>query len=184
VPITDWRTYFRELAPVRVDAGVAIFPAPAVTSRDIPPVPVTYPSAVLKLAERAREAGWEVHQQYARGCGTHGATGRPLAERDTFALIFHSHPMTERRAYAVRTADTWKSVCVYGPDLPPVLELGVTELEMWLGQAALTGEEMAAWLAALLAGMRLDRNMRDVVATWRKRQAPKRASGARGESGG
>jgi hypothetical protein len=101
-------------------------PAPAVSSRE--GVQGTqYPSAVLKLAERAREAGWEVRQQYAKGRGVHGSTGRPLAEKESFALVFHSHPMTAAGAYAVYRGGAWASVNAAGRMLG-----GVTELEQWL----------------------------------------------------
>jgi hypothetical protein len=89
--------------------------------------PAQYPSAVLKLAERAREAGWEVRQQYAKGRTMHGSTGRPLAEKESYALVFHSHPMTDFSAYAVYRGGSWDSVNAGGRMLK-----GVTELEKWL----------------------------------------------------
>lgn len=101
-------------------------PAPAVSSRE--GVAGQYPSAVLKLAERAREAGWEVRQQYAKGNGVHGSTGRPLAVKESYALVFHSHPMTAHGAYAVYRGGSWASVNAAGRMLG-----GVMLLEQWLG---------------------------------------------------
>lgn len=103
-------------------------PEPAVSSRE--GREAQYPSAVLKLAERAREAGWEVRQQYARGRGVHGSTGRPLAEKESYALVLHSHPMTAQTGYAVYRSESWAS-CVAGGRLVK----GVTELVEWLESA-------------------------------------------------
>jgi hypothetical protein len=100
-------------------------PEPAVSSRE--GREGVYPSAVLKLAERAREAGWEVRQQYARGRGVHGSTGRPLAEKESWALVFHSHSMTALTGYAVYRGGSWDS-CVAGGRLVK----GVTPLIEWL----------------------------------------------------
>lgn len=44
--------------------------------------------------------------------------------------------------YAVRRGDVWTSVCVTGETLPPFMELGVTELRIWLADPAACGE---AW---------------------------------------
>ena len=104
-------------------------PAPTVSSREGRDA-VLCPAAVLKLAERAREAGWEVRLQYAKGRGVHGSTGRPLAEKESFALVFHSHPMTALGAYAVYRGGSWDSCSAGGK-----LVKGVTPLVAWLEQA-------------------------------------------------
>lgn len=101
-------------------------PEPAVSSRTGGDGGVV-PSAVMKLQERAREAGWEVRLQYAKGRAVHGSTGRPLAEKESWALVFHSHPMAGKGAYAVYRGGAWDSVNVAGK-----LAKGVTPLVEFL----------------------------------------------------
>lgn len=138
-------------------------------SRDAEPPGAFYPSAVLKLAERAREAGWEVRQQSARGAGTHGSTGRALAVKTTYALIFSKHPLTDAGAYAVHDGKVWKSVNIGG-----VLIGGISDLQAWL----LAGGQLdEAWWAELRA-------RRDAAAVKRKAAPKAKTSGARAESGG
>jgi hypothetical protein len=130
----------KAVAEKTAPAPLGPHPEPAVSSRE-GMEGTQYPSAVLKLAERAREAGWEVRRQYARGRTMHGSTGRPLAEKDSYALVFHSHPMTDAGAYAVYRGDAWASVNAGGR-----VWKGVTLLEQWLlsgGQAVLDVDE--AW---------------------------------------
>lgn len=118
-------------------------PKPAVSSRD--GVEGVYPSAVLKLAERAREASWEVRQQYARGCGVHGSTGRALLEAESFALIFYGHPMTNSGAYAVYRGGSWRSVNIAGMAIG-----GVSDLLHWLETGGRVNGE-AHWFQHLRA---------------------------------
>lgn len=142
-------------------------PAPSVSSRER--MAGTYPSAVLKVAERAREAGWEVRQQYARGCPVHGSTGRPLAEADSFALVFYGHPMTDAGAYAVYRGDSWKSINIAG------MALGsVTDLAYWL---SVGGAAEALWFQHIRA---LDEHAEYLKAQAPKAPAKKKAK----ESGG
>jgi hypothetical protein len=129
--------------PAAVPVGLSEHPAPSVSSRD--GVGTQYPSAVLKVAERARGAGWKVRPQYARGCGVHGSTGRPLAEADRYALVFHSHPMTDAGAYAVHSGGSWKSVNIAGRALGTI-----TDLEYWL---SVCGEVDLLWFEHVRAAV-------------------------------
>lgn len=112
---------------------------------------IAAPSSVLTLAEYARKQSWEVRAQYTRGCFPHATTGRPGAEQHVISLRFGGHPMTDRQAYAIHSravagdgAWTWKSVAVWGPDLPPYLGLGITGLELFLDEPARATEIIAA----------------------------------------
>lgn len=114
------------------------------------------PTSVMKLAEYAREQSWEVRAQYTRGCFPHATTGRPGAEQHVISLRFGGHPMTDRQAYAIHSravagdgAWTWKSVAVWGPDLPPYLGLGITGLEAFLDEPARATEIIAARIVDL-----------------------------------
>lgn len=105
---------------------------------------VQVPQAVLSLAEYARENSWEVRAQYTRGRFPHGTTGRPGAEKHVISLRFGGHPMTDRQAYAIYATSvagtpawTWGSIAIWGPDLPPFLGCGVTELREYLGGVGL-----------------------------------------------
>ena len=177
-------------------------PAPAVGSRER--VAATYPSPVLKLAERAREAGWRVRMQYARGCSVHGATGQPLAEKESFALVFYGHEKTGEGAYAVYRGGVWDSVNIGGRILG-----GVTDLLHWLECG---GRPDQLWLehqmAFVLHAEYLKAQLKERNAEIKKRHAggasvrfladrfkiteaevvtvitPKKSSGAKKESGG
>jgi hypothetical protein len=128
-------------------------PEPLVTSRDAWPTTVAIPSAVLKLEQAAREAGWEVRHTYARGFGVKKYRGA-WQEEESIAVRFGQHPLTARQAAAVyrtiagRGAWAWKGIWLWGPDLPPFGHAGATELLEWLGVA---GQVPAGWYAALAA---------------------------------
>lgn len=100
---------------------------------------IQVPQPVLSLAEYARENSWEVRAQYTRGRFPHSTTGRPGAEKHVISLRFGEHPMTDRQAYAIYASSVtgaaawaWGSIAVWGPDLPPFLGCGVTELREFL----------------------------------------------------
>lgn len=132
-----------ENGPVEPPAGVFRRLA-EVTSRDAPRVDYWEPGPVTSLAEKARLWGWEVRVQYARG--KYG-----LTVQDSWAVRFGRHRETNNRAYAVRVGDTWKSVCVWGPELAPYLKMGIEDLKTWLrgGGAVVTGLE--TWLMSVTA---------------------------------
>lgn len=99
--------------------------APEVMSQDPRPADYWEPGPVTSLAESARLWGWEVRAQHARG--RYGMT-----VQDSWVLRFGLHRRTDNRAYAVRVGGAWKSVCVWGPELPPCLKMGIEDLKLWL----------------------------------------------------
>lgn len=113
------------------------YPAPGVTSRE--EHDFLMPNAVLKLAEMAREAGWEVHTQHSRGRMPHSVTGEPGALYDFVGMRFSDHPMNDRRAFAVirRPASgtgvwTWDNTMIWGPKLIPFAGCSITDLKAFL----------------------------------------------------
>lgn len=102
-------------------------------------MPELAPEPVLRLAELAREAGWEVRVSYARGRGVHGTTGRPTALQHNIGVAFGQHPMTDAHAVAtyVRPAAgagawSWRSVWIWGPALPHFGLCSLAELQGFL----------------------------------------------------
>lgn len=124
-------------------AGLEPHPAPEVSSRE-GRVPAAWPGPVFKLAQEAREWGWEVSQQWSRGHGVHGSTGRPTALKDRYALRFGLHPLTDARAYAVHAGGAWESCRLSDP----MVGLSVTELRHWLECG---GQVEPGWFAELAA---------------------------------
>jgi hypothetical protein len=128
------------------------FPAPEVTSRDPWPKGWVMPAAALSLASDARGWGWQAVTQYARGQMPHAITGRPGTPAHTVAVRLGGHARTDRQAYAVyrspvsRPAWTWSSVQIWGPDLPPFGQCGVTELREWL---SLAGDVPRLWFSGI-----------------------------------
>ena len=130
------------------------FPAPLVTSRESMALTFPLPAACASLAEFAREQGWEVRMQYAQGYSPHGTTGRPGALKDSIALRFGAHPLTERQAYAVyeRTASggAWGwSTMIWGPDLPPYAGCGVEQLRTYLATPGMFAHDLKSWVAQI-----------------------------------
>jgi hypothetical protein len=108
-------------------------PAPIVSAREV----TDMPGAVLSLADAARGWGWSVKIMYSRGYGPKRYRGR-WQEEELYAVRFGGHRSTARQAYAVyrtiagRGDWIWRSVWVWGPDLPPFGMFGVTELREYL----------------------------------------------------
>ncbi len=119
------------------------FPAPEWTSRDGVEVPA--PGSVNVLAARARDRGWDVRVQCARGSRPHGVTGRPLAVKTTWALVA-SIDGGRHAAYAVRDDQSWTSVMLWGRDRPFFPLANVTDLEAYIEAR---GEVDDAWLDAV-----------------------------------
>jgi hypothetical protein len=112
-------------------------PVPEVSSRDAVPPPFDVPGAVLKLAEAAREANWEVAIDYSRGRMLHGSTGRPLAVSHLLAVRLSGHPSGRRAVAVYRQAAsggawTWTSVWMWGPDLNYFGHGGIRELLIYI----------------------------------------------------
>ena len=91
------------------------------------------PSPVVKLAQKAVEASWRVRVQRSRGCAPHAATGRAGAVKWRFAVRLRTADGL-RGAYAVYDADgsTWKSVMLWGADLPWFPLASVTDLAEYI----------------------------------------------------
>lgn len=133
------------------------FPAPEFTSRDQDQQPEILPGPVMKLAEFAREAGWEVRVQASQGCLPHSTTGRPGTPKDLIGVRFGGHPMTDRQAYAIysRAAKggtwTWSSVMLWGPDLPAYGGGGLEHLNRFLFDPTMSTEEAIALVDSIKA---------------------------------
>lgn len=130
------------------------FPAPVRTSRQ--ESAFLAPQPVLLLAEFAREVSWQVRMQYAQGHASHGSTGKPGALRDSIALRFGAHPLTERAAYAcyerAASGGTWSwSTMIWGPDLPPYSSCSVTELKEFLSAPERSTSAVMAWVRGIKA---------------------------------
>jgi hypothetical protein len=126
--------YGRGSAPV---AEREPLPEPEVSSRDAVPPPFDMPGAVLKLAETARESGWEVTIDYSRGRMLHGSTGRPLRVSHLLAVRLMGHASGRRAVAVYRQAAsggawTWASVWMWGPDLNYFGHGSITELLIYI----------------------------------------------------
>lgn len=148
-------------------------PQPQWTSRHPWPSDVAVPSAVQKLAEKAREWGWDVRLGYARGYGVKKYRGEWQLE-ENISVNFGRHPLTQREAVAVyrtiagRGSWSWVSVWVWGPDLPAFGAAGMTELQEWL---EVGGQVSTSWYGSISA-------RRAAAEVQRKeREKAKRASG-------
>lgn len=151
----------RGVAPV---AQRLEYPAPEVTSRD-PWDGDGCPSAVAKLAERAREASWDVRVQRSRGCAPHATHGRPGALKSWFAVVMRRE---DWHAYAVHDGGGWASVMLWGRDLPWFAAASITDLAEWIEAGGGSGVP-AEWYVAIVA--------REVD---KDRRAKERAACARG----
>lgn len=114
---------------------------------------------VLRLAEVAREGSWEVRVSYARGNGVHGSTGRPTAVRESVAVAFGRHPLTDAQAVAVYSRPeskgtwSWGSVWLRGPALGHFGLCSLAELKEWLAAGGQVPEDWYADVRARVAGV-------------------------------
>jgi hypothetical protein len=73
----------------------------------------------------------------------HGTTGKPTAVTHSWAVRIGEHSGTSAMALAVYVSDasgknwTWKSVWMFGPELKPFGQGGITDLKDWLAQDGL-----------------------------------------------
>ena len=125
------------------------YPVPLVTSRDEWDGSDA-PSPVLKLAEKARAASWDVRVQRSRGCAPHASTGRPGAVKWRYAVVLASE---DRRwsAYAVYAETGWASVMLWGAERPWFPSASVTDLAEYLAAGGEMGEEWYAGIRSRLA---------------------------------
>lgn len=159
------------------------WPAPEVSSGDPWPEGVPAPGPVLKLAEEAREAGWEVATRYSCGFGAYRAGN--WQREEMISVRMQGHPLSGRCAFAIyrRTAGVkpgawaWSQVYLWGPDLPPFGLCNVTELRQYLQCG---GQVDDLWLR------RARKRVRDAEAQAKIRAAerPKKASARKAEQGG
>lgn len=128
--------------------------------------PVDYgllPDPVLRLAELAREASWEVRVCYARGNGVHGTTGRPTGVRHVIAIAFGRHPLADAQGVCtyVKPASggswTWESVWLWGPELKHFGLCSQAELKHWLKEGAQVEPE---WYGEVRARVRGAENLK------------------------
>lgn len=127
-------------------AVVVPHPAPVGTSRDEMPTGIVVPGPVLKLAQRARESGWQVLVQYADGHGIHGITGRPTARRQSFAVRMQCGSRRAVAVYKMGSTAVWDGIWIFG-DRAPFGHAGVTELEQYL---AAGGDVLPSWFAEIV----------------------------------
>lgn len=120
------------------------YPAPEVTSREEWDGGGC-PSPVLKLAERAREASWDVRVQRSRGSAPHATTGRPGAVKWRYALVL-SRDDNAWSAYAVHDGASWTSVMLWGSTRPWFPLASVTDLAAYVDAG---GEMDEAWYAGI-----------------------------------
>lgn len=122
---------------VRERAAEVPYPAPLATSRD-PWDGEGTPSPVLKLAEKAREASWDVRVQRSRGCVPHAAHGTPGAVKWLYALVLGNG---EASAYAVHDGAGWTSVMLWGRTRAWFPAASVTDLAEYVSARGALGDE-------------------------------------------
>jgi hypothetical protein len=122
------------LAPIAV---VKAYPAPEVTSRQ-PWDGAGTPSAVLKQAERAVAASWDVRVQRSRGSVPHATTGRPGAVKTLYALVLGNGGHS---AYAVHDGGTWVSVMLWGRTRTWFPHASITDLGVYVDACGVLGSE-------------------------------------------
>lgn len=117
-------------------------PAPEVPARRLEAAEIdSAPSAVRTLAGALEGAGWAWSVQHARGAGQHSTTGRPLAVKDRWAVVFRQGDWAGYAVYAGGQGGGWESISVRGVALAPKLTLGRTDLGVWLAGPG----EVGAW---------------------------------------
>ncbi len=135
-------------------------PAPVITSRMIAPNGTIIPGPVDDLVAHAETHGWTVLAQYARGT-------RSTAHVNSWAVRIGEHPETSARAVAVYVSDaagknwTWKSVWMFGPELKPFGQAGITDLRDWLGNGGWVSDSWYGDIRARVADQERRRKQRE-----------------------
>jgi hypothetical protein len=111
------------------------------------------PVSVTDLIGFARNAGWpDVRIRYSRGRPSHSTTGKPTAMSHLIAVRLSGNGPNHAVAVYVKPvtggAWAWKTVWLFGPDLKPFGECGVTELKDWLARGGNVGPE---WYEEIVA---------------------------------
>jgi hypothetical protein len=142
-------------------------PDPIVTSRMYIPVAVEIPGPVIELRQHAAMHDWRIRTQYAKGRRLHSSTGLPTALVHSWAVRIGDHPDTSARAVAVYVSDahgknwTWKSVWMFGPELKPFGQGGITDLKDWLGNGGWVPDSWYSDIAERVAGQERERKRRE-----------------------
>lgn len=124
------------------------YPLPEWTSRDARGTDSTgAPEPVLTLAGDVRARGGWAHVQSSRGRPPHGATGAPTAVRTLWGVVMRGVGGSWG-AYAVRDASTWRSVMLWGPEVPWFAGASVTDLREFI---AADGRVAPEWFDAVRA---------------------------------
>lgn len=92
---------------------------------------------VVKLAEIASALSWRVRVQRSRGSLPHARSGAPGPVKDTFAvrgwkMCGVGAAAVRRNFVAVRRADAWETVWLWGPGIGWFGLAGFRDLEQWL----------------------------------------------------
>lgn len=129
-------------------APIELPPPPLVTSRD--PIPRVTPGPVASLAARASVTGWDTLVQYSRGYATkwRGA----WQEEELFAVRMRKGDhgaFAVYRSIAGRESWTWRDVWMWGADLLPFGQGGVTDLHEWLKQDGRMPDDFYGRITAL-----------------------------------
>lgn len=111
-----------------------------------------WPKPCADLIAFARVHGWtDVRVRYTRGDPAHSTTGKPTALSHLIAVRFGGNGPNSAVAVYVKAVTggtwTWKSVWVWGPELLPFGESGVTELKEWLSK---DGKVWPDWYAEIV----------------------------------
>jgi hypothetical protein len=110
-----------------VQAG---YPAPPVTSRD-PWDGTGAPSTVMKQAENARAASWDVRVQRSRGHAPHAAHGAPGALKWRYAIVLRKGHAS---AYAIHDGTGWVSVMLWSARRPWFPYASITDLAEYVAR--------------------------------------------------
>lgn len=108
-------------------------PQPEVTSRQGQPSGAGMPASVESLVTYGRASGWQFKIQYSLGYATK-YLGR-WQQEEQWGVRFEREGygcFAVHRSIAGRESWTWNSVWVWGADLLPFGQCGVTELKAWL----------------------------------------------------
>jgi hypothetical protein len=145
---------------------------------------IRVPAAVTSLADVAYRWGWSIKIMYSRGFGPKKWRGS-WQEEELFSVRFGGHVDTGRQAYAVyrtiagRATWMWRSVWVWGPDLPPFGMFGVTELRDYLEMAPTLSTEELSFACMVARAQKLDSA---TAAAARVAAAPKKSKMKEGAS--
>lgn len=151
VPTGPWHLTVRYgtfAVPMPSEVEAERCPDPEVCSPEGVPAGIEVPASVVSLAAYGEANGWRTRVAYARGYGPKKYHGQWQKE-ETFSIRFANG---NRGAYAVyrtiasKSTWTWRSVWIWGEDLPPFGMCGVGDLKVYLARSAVTdGVALKKW---------------------------------------